>query len=68
MWRKKFEAEAAGSDLNEDERLELARLRAENKRLRRAEKKLRPSVSVPSLSTSTRRTRDARAATSEREM
>ena len=33
-WRKKFEAEAAGSDLNEDERLELARLRAENKRLR----------------------------------
>lgn len=33
-WRKKFEAEDAGSDLNEDERLELARLRVENKRLR----------------------------------
>jgi transposase len=33
-WKKKLGAEANGSELSEDERMELARLRAENKRLR----------------------------------
>jgi transposase len=33
-WKKKFEAEANDSELTEEERMELARLRAENKRLR----------------------------------
>lgn len=34
-WKKKLESESDGSgDLSEDERMEIARLRAENKRLR----------------------------------
>lgn len=33
-WKKKSEAEAIDSELSEEERMELARLRAENKRLR----------------------------------
>ena len=34
VWKNKHEAEHADANLTEDERLELARLRAENKRLR----------------------------------
>jgi transposase len=33
-WRQKSESETSDQNLSEDERLELARLRAENKRLR----------------------------------
>ena len=33
-WKKKSETEAIDSELSEEERMELARLRAENKRLR----------------------------------
>jgi transposase len=33
-WKKKSESEANDSELSEEERMELARLRAENKRLR----------------------------------
>ena len=33
-WKVKLEGESNGSDVSDDERLELARLRAENKRLR----------------------------------
>ena len=33
-WKEKFEAESQGSELTDDERLELARLRSENKRLK----------------------------------
>ena len=33
-WKKKSEVEAKDSELSEEERMELARLRAENKRLR----------------------------------
>lgn len=33
-WKKKSEAETNDSELSEEERMELARLRAENKRLR----------------------------------
>lgn len=33
-WREKSESETSDQNLSEDERLELARLRAENKRLR----------------------------------
>jgi len=33
-WKKKSEAEVIDSELSEEERMELARLRAENKRLR----------------------------------
>ena len=33
-WKKKSEVEANDSELSEEERMELARLRAENKRLR----------------------------------
>ena len=33
-WKKKFEADQADASLTEDERMELGRLRAENRRLR----------------------------------
>ena len=33
-WKKKFAAQAENQELTEDERMEMARLRAENKRLR----------------------------------
>ena len=33
-WKRRFEAEAGDTSLTEDERMEVARLRAENRRLR----------------------------------
>ena len=33
-WKTRFAAEASGEDLSDDERMELGRLRSENKRLR----------------------------------
>lgn len=58
-WKKKSETEAIDSELSEEERMELARLRAENKRLlmeRDILKKRRPSSRTRSLEVRVHRT------------